>query len=82
MSTLKIFAEIGIGNETFLSTEIEKGKLEHRVNKLIIPPKIESLYIRVWFYKRVYALSTNRFFNTTYKGRVKFKFLFGIEGKR
>ena len=78
----KIFTEIGIGNKTFFSTEIEKGKLEHRVKGFIIPPKIEGFYIRVWLGKRVYALSSNRFFNTTYKERVKFKLIFGIEGRR
>ena len=80
--SLKIFAEIGIGNKNFVSTEIEKGNLEHRVKGFLIPPKIEGFYIRVWLGKRVYALSINRFFNTTYKGRVKFKFIFGIEGRR
>ncbi len=78
---MKIFAEIGIGNSTFLSTEIEKGKLEHRVKGFIIPPKIEGLYIRVWIAKRVYALSSNRFFNTTKKEKNKFKLIFGIEGR-
>ena len=79
---LNIFDECGIGNNTFFNTEIEKGNLEHRVKGFLIPPKIEGFYIRVWLGKRVYALSTNRFFNTTYKGRVKFKFIFGIEGRR
>ena len=79
---MKIFAEIGVGNKHFLSTEIERGKFEHRLNKFIIPPTIEGVYIRVWLGKRVYAISSNRFFNTTYKGRVKFKLIFGIEGRR
>jgi len=78
---IKIFAEAGIGNKSFFSTEIEKGNLEHRVKGFIIPPKIKGFYIRVWLAKRVYAFSSNRFFNTTYKGRVKFKLIFGIEGK-
>ena len=79
---MKIFAEAGVGNSTFFSTEIERKELEHRVKGFIIPPKIESFYIRVWIGKRVYAFSSNRFFNTTYKGRVKFKLIFGIEGRR
>lgn len=79
---LKIFAEAGIGNKSFLSTEIEKGKLEHRVKYFLLPPKIEGIYVRVWLGKRVYALSSNRFFNTTKKSRVKFKLIFGVEGKR
>ncbi len=79
---LKIFSEAGIGNSTFLSTEIEKKELEHRVKGFIIPPKIEGFYIRVWLGKRVYALSSNRFFNTTKKKKIKFKLIFGIEGSR
>ena len=79
---MKIFAEFGIGNSTLFSTEIERKELEHRVKGFIIPPKIEGFYIRVWIGKRVYTFSSNRFFNTTYKGRVKFKLIFGIEGRR
>ncbi len=77
---LKIFAEVGVGNSSFLSIEIEKDKLEHRVRGFLIPPKIEGIYLRVWIGKRVYAISTNRFFNTTKKTKNKFKFIFGIEG--
>ena len=82
MKELKIFAEFGIGNSTIFSTEIEKGNLEHRVKGFIIPPKIQGFYIRIWLGKRVYAISTNRFFNTQYKGKNRFKLIFGIEGVR
>ncbi len=75
----KIFAEIGYGNSSFCSTEIEKGKFEHRVKGFLLPPKIKGLYLRVWIGKRVFALSSNRFFNMAKKDRFKFKFLFGIE---
>jgi len=76
---LKIFAEIGYGNSSFCSTEIEKGKLEHRVRGFIIPNKITGIYIRVWIGKRVYALSSNRFFNTDKKDRAKFKLSLSLE---
>ena len=79
---MKIFAEFGIGNNTICNTEIEKGKLEHRVKGFIIPPKIGGFYIRVWIGKRVFALSSNRFFNTTKKSKNRFKLIFGIEGER
>ena len=79
---VKIFSEIGFGNRSFCSSEIEKGSLEHRVKGFIIPKKIVGFYIRVWIGKRVYAISTNRFFNITKKDRAKFKFIFGIEGRR
>ena len=79
---IKIFAEMGIGNNSFFSTEIEKGELEHRVKHFLIPPKIEGVYLRIWIYKRVFAISTNRFFNTTKKSKIKFKLIFGIEGRK
>ncbi len=79
---LKIFAEFGIGNATLFSTEVEKGKQEKRVAKFIIPPKIEGFYIRIWIYKFVIALSTNRFVNCQNKSKVKFKIIFGIEGHK
>jgi hypothetical protein len=79
---LKIFAEIGFGNRYFCSSEIEKGKLEHRIKGFLLPPKIEGIYLRVWIAKRVYAFSSNRFFNTTKKPRRKFKLIFGIEGRK
>jgi len=82
MQTLTIFAEIGIGNKHFCSTEIEKGAQEHRVRGFLVPKKIEGIYLRVWIGKRVYAISSNRLFNTTKKPKAKFKFIFGIEGKR
>ena len=38
----KVYAEIGIGNESFLSTEFEKGDKEHRVKRFIKPKKINE----------------------------------------
>ena len=43
---MKIFAEIGIGNETFLSTEFEEVDKEYRVPGFIIPKKINGFYFR------------------------------------
>ena len=78
----KIYAELGIGNSSFFSTEVERGELELRVSKFIIPPKIDGIYIRIWMYKYVVAFSTNRFVNWQRKSKIKFKCLFGIEGER
>lgn len=77
---MKIFAEIGIGNETVLSTEFEEGDTEYRVGRFVIPPKIKSIYFRLWIGRRVYILSTNHGFEITYKDRKKFKLLFGVSG--
>ncbi len=78
----KIFSEFGIGNATFFSTEVERGKQEKRVASFIVPPKADGIYIRIWVYKFVIAFSTNRFVNWQKKGKVKFKLIFGIEGHR
>mgnify|MGYP001571949032 len=42
----KVFAEIGFGNDTFLSTEFEEGESEYRVPKFVLPNKIHDLYFR------------------------------------
>ena len=78
----KIFAEFGIGNATIFSTEVERGEQEKRVAKFILPPKVDGVYIRIWIYKFVIAISTNRFANWQKKGKIKFKIIFGIEGHR
>ena len=43
----KIFAEIGFGNDTFLSTEIEEANNEYRIPKLILPKKIDGFYLKI-----------------------------------
>jgi len=73
----KVFAEIGFGNESFISTEIENKKREYRVKKFVTPEKITELYIRIWLFKRVLVLSTKGF-SIKKKNKFKFKFLFGI----
>lgn len=76
----KVFAEIGFGNATFLSTEFEEGDNERRVNKFIVPKKINGIYFRLWLFKNVYIISTNNVFKIKKKERNKFKILFGISG--
>ncbi|MDP1719058.1 MAG: DUF3977 family protein [bacterium] len=81
----RIFAEMGLGNETFFSTEIEEGegdtKREYRIPKFIRPEKIDDHYLRLWIFKRVFIFSTKDGFITTKKDRSKFKILFGIGGE-
>lgn len=77
----KIYAEIGFGNESFLSTEIEEGTSEYRIPKFIKPPKIMSFYFRFWIFKKVFILSTNYGFEIVTKNRNKLKILFGISGE-
>ncbi|MBS3093856.1 DUF3977 family protein [Candidatus Pacearchaeota archaeon] len=76
----KIYAEAGYGNKTFLSTEIEEGKREYRIPRFIIPKKIESFYIRIWIFKKVYVFSTKNGFEINKKSKNKFKVIFGIAG--
>lgn len=76
----KIFSEIGFGNDTFLSTEIEINDTEYRISNFIKPKIINDYYIRVWIFKTVFILSTNSGFKITQKNKNKLKILFGISG--
>lgn len=77
----KVFAEIGFGNDTFVSTEFEEGDKEYRIPKFILPGGIRSLYFRFWIFKKVFILSTNHGFEIKNKDRNKVKILFGISGE-
>ena len=77
----KIFAEVGFGNDTFLSTEFEEGESEYRVPGFVLPAKVNELYFRLWIFKRVFVLSTNNGFDTAKKDRSKLKILFGVGGR-
>lgn len=77
----KVFAEIGLGNETFLSTEFEEGNSEYRVPRFVIPDKIHGYYFRIWIFKNVFILSTNDGFEASRKDRSRLKILFGMGGE-
>ena len=77
----KVFAEIGFGNKTFLSTEIEDGENEHRILKFIKPQRITGYYFRFWIFKKVFIFSTNNGFEIKTKDWNKLKLLFGISGE-
>lgn len=76
----KIFAEIGFGNGTFFSTEIENGDTEHRIPKFIKPKKIEGYYFSIWLFRTVFILSTNCGLEMMRKNKNRIKILFGISG--
>ncbi len=76
----KVFAEVGFGNDTFFSTEIENGNKEYRIPEFVKPKFIKGYYFRFWIFKRVFILSTNLGFEITKKDRNKLKILFGISG--
>lgn len=77
----KVYSEIGLGNDTFLSTEIEEGESEYRVPKFLRPPKIIGFYFRFWIFKKVFIFSTYNGFETRIKDRNKLKILFGMTGE-
>lgn len=77
----QVYAEVGYGNESFLSTEIEEGESEYRIPKFVLPQKITEIYFRIWIGKTVYILSSKKGFNTKEKDRKKFKIIFGIGGQ-
>lgn len=76
----KVYAEIGFGNDSFLSTEIEEGDSEYRIAKFVLPKKIEGIYFRIWIFKKVFVLSTNKGFSIKVKDRNKLKIIFGVSG--
>lgn len=76
----KVFAEIGLGNDTILSTEFEEEDTEYRVSKFVVPNKINGFYFRIWLFKDVFILSSNHGFEMKKKNRNKLKILFGISG--
>lgn len=78
---MKVFAEIGFGNDTFLSTEFEEGSNEYRISRFVIPNKICGFYFRIWVFKNVFILSTKDGFKRNRKDRDKLKILFGISGE-
>jgi hypothetical protein len=77
----EIFAEVGFGNGSFLSTEIEEGDREYRVIGFLIPKKVEGFYFRFWVFKKVFVVSTLNGFEIINKRKNKLKLLFGIRGR-
>ena len=76
----KVYAELGFGNDTFLSTEVEKGKREYRSPKFILPKKIQGIYFRFWIFKKVLVLSSFDGIKLQSKDKNKLKILFGVQG--
>ena len=79
---MKIYAEVGFGNETFCSTEYEDGDREYRVSSFTKPPHVTEYYVRIWIRKTVYIFSTSEGFKKVSKDKNRFKFLFGVGGVR
>ncbi|MEK7600535.1 MAG: DUF3977 family protein [Patescibacteria group bacterium] len=76
-----LFSEMGIGNSSLFSTEIEEGANEWRVSKFLLPKKITDYYIRIWIWRKVLILSTKDGMKFKTKDTKRFKFLLGIGGE-
>ena len=72
-----IFAEIGIGNGTFFSTEFECGEYEYRIPVLFVG-KVRSKYVRLWVGKKVFVWDSVDGFKIKTKTKRNFKVLIGI----
>src|SRR3989344_5393964 len=48
----KIYTEIGIGNDSFFSTEIEDKNREIRIKRFFLPKLVTGIYIRIWVLKK------------------------------
>ena len=79
MTDTKIFTEIGFGNDTFVSTEVETGDVEMR-QPGFIKMKCRGIYLRLWVGHTVWIASTVNGFTRMTKPKKKFKFLLGFEG--
>ena len=76
--SMKMYAEVGIGNETFLSTEYEdESGDEYRRNGFRFA-SVQSIYLRVWIAHRVIILDSKERFKMKTTSRAAFKLLFGI----
>lgn len=77
-----VFTEIGIGNKTFISTEMENpvSGAEVRVPGFV-KMDVEGFYLRFWLGKRVTILSSKDGVKVQRKTTSRFKILFGVQGK-
>ena len=77
---MKLYTEIGIGNPTFISTEIEYPDGTEKRFPGFKKMKIIDLYFRVWIGRKVFIISIKDGFKTQTKDRTNFKVLIGAQG--
>ncbi|MBS3155787.1 DUF3977 family protein [Candidatus Woesearchaeota archaeon] len=76
----KIYTEIGIGNDSFFSTEIEDKNREIRIKRFFLPKLVTGIYIRIWVLKKELIISSNKGFILRNRNKNKIKVLFGVSG--
>jgi len=74
----KYYTEIGIGNSSFISTEIETQLSERRISGIHIRGKFQEIYLRFWIGNRVFILSSKEGFVMRMKDKKKLKMLLGV----
>jgi hypothetical protein len=71
------YIEFGIGNPSFISTEINEVRFIGCKKPIII----ESVYLRVWLCRLVIIIDSIEFLKFQIKPNHNFKILFGIQSK-
>ena len=75
---MKIYSEIGYGNDTFVSSEIEYDDgTEVRVKGFLVK-SVTAVYFRLWVKKTVFIYSSREGFKTVFKSKNKFKLIIGF----
>ena len=72
------YSEVGIGNNSLFSTEIESNGLEYRVKGWIVG-RVISWYVRIWIGNKVLILDSIEGIKIGNKERKLVKFLIGVK---
>ena len=75
-----LYAECGMGNAHFLSTEVEQDGPEFRVKGWFVEKPI-SIYIRVWVKKVVVIVDSREGIKITRKSKNHLKLLVGVKSQ-
>jgi hypothetical protein len=76
------YIEFGFGNTWLIRTETELDDgTEFEEKGIVGPLSFHSIYLRIWISKTVLILGLKQGFKISKKGRVAFKFIFGITSK-
>lgn len=78
---MKKYIEIGYGNRWFVRTEVEEEDGTEREFRGIIKPfKLKSIYLRIWFGKKVLIIDSREGLKIISKNRKSIKILIGFMG--
>jgi hypothetical protein len=72
-----MYTEVGWGNSSFITTEVEGEKGEYRI-KGVLTGRFISLYLRIWVGRKVLILDSVEGVKIQDKSRDAFKVLVGI----